>query len=260
MDTLGIAELAERTGFSRPTLRYYEEIGLLDAPQRTETGYRVYDRGVEARLQFIRRAKRLGLSLEEIRSLVAVWAGGECAVTRRQLRQLVQVNIAAVREQVEDLATFLRQLEGVHDRLDELLTTGQSATGCECALGAVHNGLFLGGGGPERGVDGRLRPPHPRAPGPRTAGHDAHGVPARPGANHVAVAERTPPFGCGLGWPPSRPLPHPSRPLPHPSRPTSRSYAGNGRLLPSDSASTDTRQSPRRRPRIGVSTRQDGHP
>ena len=53
MDTLGIAELAERTGFSRSTLRYYEEIGLLDAPQRTETGYRVYDRGVETRLQFI---------------------------------------------------------------------------------------------------------------------------------------------------------------------------------------------------------------
>ena len=46
MDTLGIAELAERTGFSRPTLRYYEEIGLLDAPQRTETGYRVYVAGL----------------------------------------------------------------------------------------------------------------------------------------------------------------------------------------------------------------------
>ena len=137
MDSLGIAELAERTGFSRPTLRYYEEIGLLDAPQRSETGYRVYDRAVEARLQFIRRAKRLGLSLEEIRSF-AVWAGGECAVTQLQLRELVEAKIAAVREQVEDSATFLHQLEVVHDRLDELLATGQSATGCECAPELPH--------------------------------------------------------------------------------------------------------------------------
>jgi len=159
MDTLGIAELAERTGFSRPTLRYYEEIGLLDAPQRTETGYRVYDRGVEARLQFIRRAKRLGLSLEEIRSLVAVWAGGECAVTRRQLRQLVEVKIAAVREQVEDSATFLRQLEGVHDRLDELLTTGQSATGCECAPELPHVSAGAAAAG---GAGLRVRDPPPR--------------------------------------------------------------------------------------------------
>jgi MerR family copper efflux transcriptional regulator len=173
MDTLGIAELAERTGFSRPTLRYYEEIGLLDAPQRTETGYRVYDRGVEARLQFIRRAKRLGLSLEEIRSLVAVWAGGECAVTRRQLRQLVEVKIAAVREQVEDSATFLRQLEGVHDRLDELLTTGQSATGCECAPELPHVSAGAAAAG---GAGLRVRDPRPVGGPCRTADR----APARP--------------------------------------------------------------------------------
>ncbi len=138
MDTLGIAELAERTGFSRPTLRYYEEIGLLEAPERSDTGYRVYDRRIEARLQFIRRAKRLGLSLEEIRSLVAVWAGGECAVTRQQLRELVEAKIGAVRAQVEESATFLRQLEAVHVRLDELVAGGQSATGCECAPELPH--------------------------------------------------------------------------------------------------------------------------
>jgi DNA-binding transcriptional MerR regulator len=55
-------------------LRYYEEIGLL-APERSDAGYRIYDRRDEERLRFIGRAKRLGLSLEEIGSLVAVWAG-----------------------------------------------------------------------------------------------------------------------------------------------------------------------------------------
>ena len=64
---LRISEVSERTGFSGPTLRYYEQIGLLPAPERTGAGYRVYgDRDV-ARLDFIARAKRLGCSLDEIR-------------------------------------------------------------------------------------------------------------------------------------------------------------------------------------------------
>lgn len=135
METFQIAELARRTGFSRPTLRYYEEIGLLDEPERSESGYRVYDRDDEARLQFIHRAKRLGLSLDEIRDLVRVWAGGECAATRRQLRELVEHKITAVREQVEEWATFLRQLEVVSDRLAEEPEVSDS---CGCAPELPH--------------------------------------------------------------------------------------------------------------------------
>ncbi len=135
METFQIAELARRTGFSRPTLRYYEEIGLLEEPARSESGYRVYDGDDEARLRFIGRAKRLGLSLGEIRDLVGVWAGGQCATTRRQLRELVEHKIAAVREQVEDCATFLRQLEAVSDRLTE---EPEVTDGCGCAPELPH--------------------------------------------------------------------------------------------------------------------------
>ncbi len=138
METFQIAELARRTGFSRPTLRYYEEIGLLEEPERSEAGYRVYDRDDEARLQFIRRAKLLGLSLEEIGDLVGVWAGGECATTRRQLRELVERKITAVREQVEDSVTFLRQLEAVSDRL---AAEPEASDGCECAPELPHVNL-----------------------------------------------------------------------------------------------------------------------
>jgi len=135
METFQIAELARRTGFTRPTLRYYEEIGLLEEPERSESGYRVYDRDDEARLQFIRRAKRLGLSLDDIRDLVGVWTGGECATTRRQLRELVEHKITAVREQVEESATFLRQLEAVSDRLTE---EPEVTDGCRCAPELPH--------------------------------------------------------------------------------------------------------------------------
>lgn len=138
VEKLQIAELAARTGFTTAALRYYEQVGLLEAPERSPAGYRLYGQGDVERARFIGRAKRLGLSLEEIRSLVGVWAGGECGTTRRQLRGLVATKIDAVRAQLEDAATFLRQLEAVHDRLDELLTSGATSDGCECAPELPH--------------------------------------------------------------------------------------------------------------------------
>ncbi len=136
-----IAELAAVTGFSTPTLRYYEQVGLLEPAERSPSGYRLYGERELERVRFIGRAKRLGLSLEEIRSLVGVWAGGECAVTRGQLRGLVEAKIDAVRRQIDEAATFLAQLEAVDDRLAQPLTNGDTGTGCECAPELPHIGL-----------------------------------------------------------------------------------------------------------------------
>ncbi len=138
MDKFQIAELAEQTGFTPATLRYYEQVGLLEPPERSQAGYRLYSQHDVERVRFIGRAKRIGLSLEEIRLLVAVWAGGECGATRRQLRGLVETKIDAVRTQLEDAATFLRQLEAVHDRLADLLGSGATTNGCECAPELPH--------------------------------------------------------------------------------------------------------------------------
>jgi DNA-binding transcriptional MerR regulator len=138
VDKMQIAELAAATGFSTAALRYYEQVGLLDPAERSPSGYRLYTQREVERVQFISRAKRLGLSLEEIRSLVGVWAGGECAVTRQQLRGLVQTKIAAVRRQIDEAATFLAQLEAVDDRLAELLASGDTGTRCECAPELPH--------------------------------------------------------------------------------------------------------------------------
>jgi MerR family copper efflux transcriptional regulator len=138
VDRIKIAEVAERTGFTAATLRYYEEVGLLTKPERSTSGYRLYGQSDVDRVRFIGRAKRLGLTLDEIRSLVAVWAGGECANTRRQLRGLVEAKIDAVRTQLEDAATFLRQLEAVHDRLDDDIASGATSSGCECAPELPH--------------------------------------------------------------------------------------------------------------------------
>ena len=65
-----IGELAKAAKLTTKTIRFYEAEGLLPNPHRTASGYRVYGLDDAGRLHFIRKAKRLGLSLEEIRSIL----------------------------------------------------------------------------------------------------------------------------------------------------------------------------------------------
>ncbi len=127
-----IGELAERVGVTTPTLRYYEDIGLLESSQRSPAGYRLYDTTAEARLRFIARAKRLGLSLDEIRDLVQIWDGGNCSATRAHLSHLVVHKIAETRDHVEELATFERQLEIVYERVAEKASSKTCGDECGC--------------------------------------------------------------------------------------------------------------------------------
>ena len=84
-----IKDVAERSGFSAATLRYYEDIGLLASAARPASGYRVYDESTIERQAFIGRAKQLGCSLEEIADLNTAWDGGECGPVQDRLRSLV---------------------------------------------------------------------------------------------------------------------------------------------------------------------------
>ena len=61
-----IGQLANEVGLNPKTLRYYEQIGLLPAPQRSPSGYRLYTAADRERLDFIAKAKAIGLTLEEI--------------------------------------------------------------------------------------------------------------------------------------------------------------------------------------------------
>ena len=64
--TLKIGELAKRSGATTKTIRYYELLGLLHEPERTDSGYRLYEEKDVERLTFIRKAKSLGFSLTDI--------------------------------------------------------------------------------------------------------------------------------------------------------------------------------------------------
>lgn len=72
-----IGEVAERSGVNPSTIRYYEDIRLLPEPERTASGYRDYTKSAVARLSFIRAAQSIGLSLGEIREVLALREHGE---------------------------------------------------------------------------------------------------------------------------------------------------------------------------------------
>lgn len=98
---LTIGKLANRGGVNIGTIRYYERRGLLIAPQRARSGYRLYADDAVRRLHFIRRAQLLGFSLNEIEELLSLQMrrGTTCADIRQRARR----KIAAVDKKIEDL-------------------------------------------------------------------------------------------------------------------------------------------------------------
>lgn len=108
---LTIGRLGQKTGTRVQTIRYYEEIGLLPEPDRTEGGQRRYGEAAVDRLSFIRHARQLGFSLDAIRELLGLVdhpsrpCGEADAIARRQLRHVEQ-RIA----RLEALRTELRRM------------------------------------------------------------------------------------------------------------------------------------------------------
>src|SRR5690554_31792 len=70
---LKVGELAKLTGLTAKTIRYYELLKLIPEPRRTETGYRLYSETDVQRLEFIKKAKQIGLSLEDIRDILTLY-------------------------------------------------------------------------------------------------------------------------------------------------------------------------------------------
>jgi DNA-binding transcriptional MerR regulator len=114
-----ISELAEQAGIAPSTVRYYERIGLMPAPGRTASGYREYDADAAARLLFVTRAKRIGLTLEQIADLVAVWNGANCSATHDRMTTLIETKRADVVNRIRELEQFGNQLDEVRATLDE---------------------------------------------------------------------------------------------------------------------------------------------
>jgi MerR family copper efflux transcriptional regulator len=132
MKTFTVGQVARRSGVGIETVRFYERQGLLDEPERRESGYRQYGDDDVAVLRFIRRAKRLGFTLKEIKALLALRLNG--SATRSDVRAQATAKIA-------DIGAKIRDLQRMREALSVLTAAchgdGQ-ATGCPI-LEALNN-------------------------------------------------------------------------------------------------------------------------
>lgn len=120
-----ISEAARRSGLSAKTIRYYEEIGLIDPARRGENGYRQYEGGAVEQLKFLSRAREVGFDIEECRQLLSLQGD-----SHRQSRHAK----ALVLEKSEQLQRRIEQLQAMQKVLEDMARRCHGDEGPECAI------------------------------------------------------------------------------------------------------------------------------
>jgi MerR family mercuric resistance operon transcriptional regulator len=111
MKALTIGQLADRAGVGIETVRFYERQGLLEEPNRKDSGYRQYEENVVARLRFIKGAKELGFSLKEIKELLALRVDPN--TTCAEVRSKAEAKITDIEEKIQTLQRMKNALVNV---------------------------------------------------------------------------------------------------------------------------------------------------
>ena len=125
MPALSIGKLAKATDVKVPTIRFYEEIGLLPVPDRTESDRRVYSDEAVRRLAFIKHARQLGFSIDAIRSLLDLAEHPE--------RPCDNANTLAA-EQLASVETKIAQLQALHGELKWMVDAGCQGPAADCRV------------------------------------------------------------------------------------------------------------------------------
>ena len=148
-----IGELADQAGVNPKTIRYYEGLGLLPEPERLPSGYREYAADDVERLQFIRTAQRLGLSLSEIAEILAF---------RDRSQRPCDYVLGVLDREVADLDRRIAEMKDLRRQLIALKADAdglEPEPGCYCTV--IEHAQAMGiGGGPagERGATHHGRP------------------------------------------------------------------------------------------------------
>lgn len=116
MKGLSIGQLAKQTGLSAETIRFYERHGLITPPPRTDSNYRVYPEEEIPRLRFIKRAKALGFTLNEIKELIDI--RHDPKATKADIKKRTEEKIAGIKEKVRDIENILKALEHLSSACD----------------------------------------------------------------------------------------------------------------------------------------------
>jgi MerR family mercuric resistance operon transcriptional regulator len=106
---LFIGELSRRTGVNIETIRYYERIGVMPRPARSEGGHRVFSDEQLRRLSFIKRSRELGFSLDEIRAMLRLVDEG--TLTCGEIHAMTSAHLKTVQKKISDLRRLERVLK-----------------------------------------------------------------------------------------------------------------------------------------------------
>ena len=106
---MNIGEASSATGVSAKMIRYYESIGLIRAPLRTESNYRVYSSDEVHTLRFVKRARTLGFSVEETATLLGLWQDKDRASA--EVKDIATGHIAALETKIVELQSMVKTLK-----------------------------------------------------------------------------------------------------------------------------------------------------
>jgi len=106
---MNISQASRLSGVSAKMVRYYESVGLLEKAARRNNGYRDYSSTDVAKLQFVRRTRDLGFSLEEIGALLALWQDRKRPA--RAVKTLAQTHIAVLEQRQKEIRSVVRALK-----------------------------------------------------------------------------------------------------------------------------------------------------
>lgn len=113
-----IGELASSAGVTTKSIRYYEQIGVLSDPPRTQSGYRSYDSSAAERLGFVKAAQRAGLTLTEIRSVLSIHDRGD--VPCGHVSALIDAKLREIDERLQALQRTRQELRQLRQRAGSL--------------------------------------------------------------------------------------------------------------------------------------------
>ena len=133
---MNISAASEAAGLPVKTVRYYADIGLVSAPLRSQSGYRIYDGRTVRKLVFVRRAREFGFSIDECRELLNLYED--------QNRSSADVKRIATRR-LQEIARKQRELQSLHDELAHLVDACKGDHRPDCPIIDSLDDRFGGG-------------------------------------------------------------------------------------------------------------------
>lgn len=113
---MNIGQAAGAAGVSAKRIRYYEQIGLIDAVTRSGAGYRVYNERDLHTLRFVRRSRQLGFSIPEIATLLALWR--DRRRSSADVKAVALIHVAEMRAKITELQSMVDTLEELASQCD----------------------------------------------------------------------------------------------------------------------------------------------